>query len=188
MAMDLTPIAFKKLTINYLANFQRVFNNEEFSHYLNCPYPLTRDWSKEYIESSMEKFEKGEKYTFAVISKKTNSFIGVAVIKNIDKKNRIAELGYCIDKAYWNKGFTEMSVYLLLEYAFTRLNINRIEIRVDCENKKTINFMDKLGAMQEGKLRQAVFNNGKFCDIYLYSIIHDDYLRWKVNKAQYDIE
>jgi len=177
-----TPIIFKKLTISFIADFQRVFNNEDLCQFLNCPYPLSRDWARDYINTAFKQFEKKEKFTWGVINKRTNLFIGVAVIKNIDYRNKTAEIGYCLEKESWYKGYTEMTVRLLFEYAFTKLDINRIEIRVDCDNRNTINFMNRLGAEQEGRLRQAVFHDGKYFDIFLYSILHDDYLRWKVHK------
>ena len=182
MKTYMPSILFKKLTLIHLTEFQKIFNDEELCQFINCPYPLTRQWVRNYIINAMDKFKKEERFTWAVINKKTNLLIGVTVLKNIDRKNRVLEIGYCLEKNSWYKGYTELAVMMLIEYAFIKLHINRVEIRVDCENTRTIKFMDKIGAEQEGRMRQALYENGRFHDIYLYSIIYDDFLRWKVNK------
>ncbi|HPO49571.1 MAG TPA: GNAT family N-acetyltransferase [Spirochaetota bacterium] len=168
-------ILLKKLTMRYSKDFFEVFNDKQFSFYSTIPYPLKISWVKNYIKKSMEKFDLQEKYSWGIFRKTDEQFLGVAVLKNIDNENRTARLGYSVGRNFQNMGYTNMAGRLILDFAFNSLNLNRIEIRVDCADTKSIKLLDELKAVCEGKLRAAVYKNGKFYDLTLYSILRSDY-------------
>jgi len=170
-----SAITLKKLTMRYAQDFFAIFNNQQISFYSTIPYPLKITWVKNYIKRSMEKFDLQEKYSWGIFKKGDEQFVGVAVLKNIDNENRCARIGYSVGRNFLNLGFTNMAVRLILNFAFKELNLNRIEIRIDCNDEKSIKLLDELRAVCEGKLRSAVYKNGKFCDLLLYSILRTDY-------------
>lgn len=169
-------IILKKLTMRHASDFFTVFNHQQFSLHSTIPYPLKITWVKNYIKKSMEKFESQEKYSWAIIRRTDEQFIGVSVLKNIDIENRTARLGYSIGRKFLNMGYTNMAVRLILNFAFKEINLNRVEIRIDCNDDKSIKLLEELKAKCEGRLRSAVYKNGKFCDLLLYSILRSDYL------------
>jgi RimJ/RimL family protein N-acetyltransferase len=166
----------KKLTHKYTGVFHAMFNSKVMTRYMTIPYPLDRRWVSRYIKVAMDKFDKGDKYTWGVFRKLTNTFLGVAVIKNIDDENKVCEVGYAIGQKYWRRGFTSMAASLVIDYAIKELDINRIEIRVDCENENSCKFIENLGAVQEGVIRQALYHDGGYHDLIMFSILRDEYL------------
>ncbi|OHD24909.1 MAG: hypothetical protein A2086_03810 [Spirochaetes bacterium GWD1_27_9] len=170
-------IIIKKLTMRHVNDFFSIFNNPEISHYSIIPYPLKITWVRNYIKKSMEKFDTGEKYTWGIFKRGTEQFVGVVVLRNVDIENKSARIGYSIGKNFWNMGFTKMAVKIILNYAFKELNLNRIEIRIDCIDDRSIKLLEELNAKCEGKLRSSIYRNGKFYDLFLYSILKTEYLK-----------
>ena len=71
------------------------------------------------------------------------------------------------------------SVLFLFEYAFERLNLNRVYGH-SIVGHKISNFIEPLMFMQqEGVLRQAVFKNGRYYDISAAAILKDEYFAHK---------
>jgi RimJ/RimL family protein N-acetyltransferase len=169
-------ITLKKLTLRHSNDFFKVFHDPEIARFSTTPYPLKLSWVRNYIRNSMELYDKDEKYTWAIFTKVTGQFVGVAVLKNIDTKNRSARLGYSVGQKYRNRGFTKMAVKLILDFTFKELNLNRIEIRIDGMDERSITLLKDIGATYEGKLRSAIDRNGNFQDLMLYSILQKEYL------------
>lgn len=68
--------------------------------------------------------------------------------------------------------------YLLLQYAFEKLNVNRVEFVVDSRNVRSREALKKLGATEEGTLRShMIVQNGYVRDTVMFSIIQSDWLR-----------
>jgi ribosomal-protein-alanine N-acetyltransferase len=175
MILSNKTIELKKMTMRYADDFFRIFNHPEISHYSIIPYPLKLTWVKNYIRKSMEKFDQNEKFTWGIFRKSDEQFVGVAVLRNIDRDNHSARIGYSVGKNFHNCGYTKMAVGLILDYAFRELDLNRIEVRLDCSDERSVKLLEEMNGVKEGCLRSAAFKNGRFYDILVYSILRDEY-------------
>jgi diamine N-acetyltransferase len=94
----------------------------------------------------------------------------------MDPTIRSAEVGLFIgDKACWNKGYGTEAMHLLLNLGFDTLNLNRIFLRVDEANKGGIRAYEKAGFIHEGRFREGTFQNGKYCDVLLMSVLRAEW-------------
>ncbi|MCG8571706.1 MAG: GNAT family N-acetyltransferase [Spirochaetes bacterium] len=169
-------IYLKKLTMRYARDFKKLFNDPFITRYLTIPYPLEQAWIRDYITSCMEKHDAGEKYAWGIFKADINKFVGVCVLKDIDQKNRVAKLGYSVGKRFWNNGYTLMAVRLILKYAFTNLDLNRIEVRIDMEDEKSVKLLEEVSGKKEGIMRSALLYENSYRDVYLYSVLKNEYL------------
>jgi RimJ/RimL family protein N-acetyltransferase len=80
------------------------------------------------------------------------------------------------DKRYWNKGYGTEVMRLLLRHGFSTLNLNRVFLRVFETNPRAIRSYEKAGFVFEGRMRQAEFIDGKYCDVILMSVLRSE---WK---------
>lgn len=103
-----------------------------------------------------------------------NIIIGIIHLTNIDRINKTAALGYCIDENYQHKGIITECSKILLNFAFKELYLNRIEIQTIEENLKSKAVAQRLGFKSEGILRQAYHINSKFTDCVLFSKLSSD--------------
>ena len=63
----------------------------------------------------------------------------------------------------------------VLEFGFTRLNLNRIEAQHECDNPASGHVMRNAGMTHEGTLRQRIYNKGRFADVDLYAILKSEF-------------
>lgn len=118
---------------------------------------------------------------WAICSKETNKMIGYCSLVNIHYINSSAETGaVMIADPNYNDGTAWIeSILFLFEYAFERLNLNRVYGH-SIVGHKISNFIEPLMFMQqEGVLRQAVFKNGRYYDISAAAILKDEYFAHK---------
>jgi diamine N-acetyltransferase len=102
--------------------------------------------------------------------------IGGTGFNAIDRRNQSAEFGIHIgEKKYWNKGYGTEALQVLLRYGFETLNLHRIWLRVFDFNRRAQRSYEKAGFKKEGMYREAQFHAGKFCDVYLYSLLRREW-------------
>ncbi len=114
---------------------------------------------------------------WAICSKETGKMIGYASLVNIHYINSSAETGaILIGDPNFNDGYAWIeSVLFLFEYAFERLNLNRLYGK-SLVGHKISNLVEPLMFMkQEGILRQAVYKNGRYYDVSYAGILKSEY-------------
>lgn len=105
--------------------------------------------------------------------------IGLASLININKRFKSCESGvYLAEKHELDTVMQNTAVFL--HVAFDILELNRIESRIMSNNKKVVRYHELQGWVTEGVLRQAVFKNGEYYDLYIQSIIKEDRENGKV--------
>ena len=85
-------------------------------------------------------------------------------------------MGYWIGSpSHRGQGFIDEAIRLALRYAFDELGLERICFRVLESNLASQRVGEKLGCKQEGILRRAIFKEGRFRDIIVYSVLRDEF-------------
>lgn len=111
--------------------------------------------------------------TFSVFYK--GKFAGLCGLKDVDKNNWKAEIGYWISPEFQNKGIATLSGKMLLKYGFQELKLNRIQIRIGVKNVKSIRVAEKLAFRFEGIERDGELLSTGFHDINVYSLLNKEY-------------
>ncbi len=111
----------------------------------------------------------------AICDKTNNQHIGNIKLDNFDWVGRTCELGLLIgNKNYWGKGIGYEVCMLALEYAFDDLNIRKVLLAVYENNPAAINLYKKLGFVEEGRLRQHIFEGGQYYDKFFMGIFAEE--------------
>ena len=106
---------------------------------------------------------------FTIIDDKQNP-IGICGLVQFDEDNKNAKVAIIIGNTKnHSKGIGTESLNLLLEYGFKELKIHRIDAEVIEYNKKSLNFFKKLGFKQEVVMRDYIFRNGKWWNLFIFS-------------------
>lgn len=132
---------------------------------------------KKYIRIALEKRNLETDYPFIVFDKRTNSFAGSTRFYDIQLSNKSLQLGYTwYGKDFQGTGLNKNCKYLLLEFAFEKMNIERVEFRADNANKKSIAAMKSIGCKEEGVLRSnGIRPNGQRRDSIVLSILKEEW-------------
>lgn len=109
---------------------------------------------KAYIEHALKAREDKKEYPFIVFDKTTNRFAGSTRFYDIQLNNESLQLGFTwYGKEFQGTGLNKNCKFLLLEFAFETVNMQRVEFRADNENKRSIAAMKSIGCVEEGVLR-----------------------------------
>jgi RimJ/RimL family protein N-acetyltransferase len=134
---------------------------------------------KTYIEKALDGRKNKNTYAFLVFDKRTNQYAGSTRFYDIQTENAALQLGFTwYGKAFQGTGLNKNCKYLLLEFAFEVLNMERVEFRADNENVRSINAMKSIGCIVEGVLRSNTYKpNGERRDSIVLSILKDEWYR-----------
>ncbi|MFO8068692.1 MAG: GNAT family protein [Alkalibacterium sp.] len=100
---------------------------------------------------------------------------GSVSIKDIDWSLRSAEIGYWLGSEYTGKGIMVRTVSSLLDYAFNKLNLHKIEIWAAEGNEKSRSIPERLGFVQEGMRRDNELIDGKYVNMIIYGLLKDEW-------------
>lgn len=162
-------------------NYFQWANDPEVTYYMFMgAYPNT-------IEALQEEYDKLIKskndVVFAIIDKKTDTHIGNVGLYTINWISRSGELRIIIgEKKYWGKGYGTEATKLVLEYAFDKLNLNKVWLGVNVEHVAAVRCYENAGFVKEGILREEIYRNGKYYDAVRMSVLRKEYL---ANKEKY---
>ena len=103
-----------------------------------------------------------------------DKLIGTMGLINIDRLNRNANLGYCLDSEFENKGIMTECCEKFIDFSFKSLNLHRIEIRTAVDNFRSKAVARRLGFKPEGVLKEVYFINNEFIDCEIFSKIKSE--------------
>lgn len=106
-----------------------------------------------------------------------NQVVGLVSLTGIDYIHRNAEVHIMIGSAdNRSRGVGTFALEQIVYHAFYNLNLHRLELGVLADNKQAINLYEKVGFIEEGIRRKAVYKNGKYVDIIHYGLIIEDFI------------
>ena len=136
-----------------------------------------------YIASALDAQAQGRELPFVIIRKPSGQVVGSTRFFHIERDHRRVEIGYTWLSASAQR--TEVNTdakLLLLTHAFEHWRCIRVEFVTDVLNQQSRKAILRLGAKQEGVLRNhMVMPSGRYRDSVCFSIIEAE---WPEVKAQ----
>ena len=130
-----------------------------------------------YFHTALKERENKTAYPFAMFDKKENRYAGCTRYANISFKDKRLEIGWTwIDPLLQGSGINKHNKFMMLQFAFETLMLNRVELKTAGTNLKSQRAMEKIGAVKEGVLRKHSINDiGVSRDTVYYSFINDEW-------------
>ena len=121
-------------------------------------YSLVRANGKEnlenYIQLALKARENNTEFPFIVLDKKSGKYAGSTRFYDINLAFKTVQLGYTwYGKDFRGTGLNKHCKFLLLQFAFETLGMQRVEFRADNNNQRSIAAMKSIGCKVEGVLR-----------------------------------
>ncbi len=88
-----------------------------------------------------------------------------------------AEIGFALHPRVWGTRVFRTSARLLARFAFTKVNLRRLEMRVAIDNARALVAIQKLGGRPEALLRDAFMIRGRCCDAVLFRLLKREFLK-----------
>lgn len=170
-------LVIRELTLQDAQSCFEILSDERVT-YMNAAVELitTNEQAIDFIKSTHKKYEQGQLEWLAVEEKASQKMIGMVGFDEYKPRFFRAAIGYVFAYDCWGKGYATEASEALIDFGFTKMNVNRWVATVDPENLRSIRVIEKLGMKCEGYLRQNVFHNKKFSDRKIYSILRDEWM------------
>lgn len=169
-------IILEPLTLDHLAALSIAVADGELWNlwYTNIPAP---DDMKAYIQAAIDAEQRGEGLAFAVRHRESGTIVGCTRLCHWDQPNRHIEIGYTwYSKSVQRTAVNTESKLLLLNYAFETLDVIAVEFRTHFNNEASRQAIMRLGAKQDGILRNhRILKDGTVRDTVVYSIIDSEW-------------
>ena len=157
-----------------LAEINKWRNDPELISFLGAPFRyinlgVDEKWFDGYMSS------RNSAVRCSIVNE-DDIILGLVSIVSINNTNRSAEFHIMIgDSDNHGKGIGTFATTEMLNHAFNNLNLRRIELSVLETNKRAQHMYEKIGFVKEGTKRKAVYKNGEYIDMHIYSILCDEF-------------
>jgi RimJ/RimL family protein N-acetyltransferase len=145
-------------------------------------YSLVRANGKEnlenYIKLALKAKENNTEFPFIVFDKKSGKYAGSTRFYDINLAFKTLQLGYTwYGKDFRGTGLNKRCKFLLLEFAFEALGMERVEFRADNNNQRSIAAMKSIGCTVEGVMRNHMptLGNDLRRDSIILSILRNEW-------------
>ncbi len=134
---------------------------------------------KNYLNIALQNRNNKIEYPFIVFDKRTNEYAGCTRFYDINLPFKSLQLGYTwYGKKFRGTGLNKHCKYLLLQFAFEKIEIERFELRADARNERSIAAMKSIGCKVDGILRSNMptrEESGVRRDSIVLSILKDEW-------------
>jgi len=132
--------------------------------------PQNRDESTNWVELVSSRWKDEQIGFCAILEKPSEKFVGWCGIWKLKETGEL-EIGYAVAKELWGKGYATEAALKFLDYAFEKLEPEKIVAVARPENAASRRVMEKLG--------MDFVKTGKFYDQILvqYAITKEEYAR-----------
>lgn len=130
-----------------------------------------------YIEDALQQRISRSRYTFIIEDPVTKTIMGSTAFGNFSKNDNRIEFGWSwIGKEFQGTGVIMHVKFLLSKFAFTILDLERIEAKTDVLNLRARKALIKIGMTEEGILRShTLMPDGRRRDTIFYSILKNEW-------------
>ena len=169
------------LKLSYLVELYEAANDESLWLWTTNNVGTREDMLR-YIETALGEFERKISLPFVTIEKSSGTIIGSTRFGNIESAHRKAEIGWTWISPPWQRtAINTEAKFLMLTHAFETWQCVRVELKTDVLNEPSKRAIRRLGATEEGILRQHLITDaGRFRDSVYFSIIDSE---WRTVKA-----
>ena len=142
--------------------------------YTHIPSP---ELMADVIEQRLEMLVNEQMVPFAVVDPESNRAVGMTSYLNIEAAHKRLEIGSTwLGRNAQGTRINPASKLLLLTRAFVGLGCIAVEFRTHWHNHQSRAAIEKLGAKQDGVLRNhRIFENGTVRDTVVFSIIDTEW-------------
>lgn len=183
MRLETERLILRTPTLRDAKDIKDNIDNLEISKWLLViPYPYSLEDAKWYINHAIEKSKQKKKdsYGWSIELKSERKIIGGIGLSKVDLDQGTADTGYWIGEKYWRKGIITEAEKAVLDFAFNKLKLRRIQIPAFSENKASNAVAKKLGFIFEGKLRKVAKckATGKIHDENVWGLLKEDWKKY----------
>ena len=172
-----TPrLHLRKLTIDDVPlYYARLGSSVEVTKYMLFPPHTDISQSVASVEKALRRYEEGKCYRFCIALKESDALIGVMEALRFDEVNGSCPFAYMLGQDFWGRGYGTEALNAVLDFLFTRMDIQRVEADHMAGNPASGAVMRKAGMLPCGIEKHKYEKDGIRHDAVLYAITKEQW-------------
>jgi ribosomal-protein-alanine N-acetyltransferase len=149
--------------------------DEAVMRYLDRPYMKDMEQARAFVEVIKDLQGKNNAVQWIIAPRENPAeFMGFIGYWNITKEHYRAEIGYMLNKKYWQQGYMKEALSTAIDYAFDKTDIHSIEANINPANIASRVVLERAGFRLEAQFRENYYFKGKFIDSHIYCLLRSD--------------
>ena len=166
-------IYIRALEPNDLEFIYGIENDQSIWEVSNTNTPYSRFLVKQYLENAHQDIYEAKQLRLAICQDQDFPAVGLVDLFDFDPKNNRAGVGIVIQGTEnRNQNIGSEALDLLIEYAFSNLNLHQLYANIGTENVASIALFTKFGFEMIGVKKDWTFVNGIYKDEAIFQLIN----------------
>ncbi len=171
-------VTLRELRLSDAPSLLAMLTTEQVTRFISPP-PTTVDGFERFILWTHRQRAQGAYICFAVVPDGYEEAVGLFQVRQLDPAFSSADWGFALGSFFWGTGIFAEAARLVVDFVFDTVGTHRLEARAAVANGRGNGALQKIGAVQEGRLRQSLLCRGVYLDQILWTILDDD---WRAAK------
>ncbi|NUU63640.1 GNAT family N-acetyltransferase [Paenibacillus agri] len=137
-------------------------------------FPRSEEGTKNWAEHQASKGPEGDSIMLAIETLDGN-LVGSINTHGCDTRHGTFKYGVAVFREHWRKGYASEAVTILLRYYFEELRYQKVTAHVYAFNEGSIALQERLGFVQEGRLRNMIYSKGQHFDEYVFGLTKSEF-------------
>jgi ribosomal-protein-alanine N-acetyltransferase len=153
----------------------RIFSDAQVTRYWSSPPLQDRAAAEDLLTEIRDYFAARTLYQWGVARIEDDEVIGTCTLASLSVEHHRAELGCALARDSWRQGVMTEVTPLLLDFAFERLQLHRLDGEADPRNTASLALLERLGFSREGYQRQRFRMYDEWQDAVIYGLLREEW-------------
>ncbi|MCL7762844.1 GNAT family N-acetyltransferase [Polaribacter sp. Z014] len=168
----------KKITLRALEPedldfLYQIENNESFWEISHTQTPFSKFILKQYLENAHLDIYEAKQLRLLIEDTSTKRQVGMIDLFDYNPMHKRAGIGILIHPKFQKQGLATEALSLLIQYAFSYLNVHQLYANITADNSKSLSLFKKHNFQKVGIKKDWILSEGKFKDEVLFQLIKD---------------
>lgn len=173
---DVATLATPRLRLEPLghAHLDHVWESlfdEETLRLTGTRQTFTREAVERHLESLATRDDRAD---WAIIDLETEEYVGEIVLNELNDDDASINFRVMLVAGRPGRGYGTEATRAVLDYAFDRIGVHRVELDVYSFNPRAQRSYEKAGFRYEGRQRHTLFWDGEWADSILMAVLSTD--------------
>lgn len=139
----------------------------------------TDDEAEKFIQRGLDRFAQDGLPWVGIWQ--DNAMAGGVLFFPVESRTRSTEIGYWLGQKAAGRGLMTRAIAPLLDFAFDRIEINRVGLIADVRNARSRAVAERVGFTYEGIRRDGWTQDGDYIDVATYSMLARE---WRARRGK----
>lgn len=164
-------VALRWLTEADVGALYAIFSDPAVMRYWSTPPMSDIAQARSLVADIHDAFRTRRLFQWGVARLEDDRIVGTCTLFAINEQQGRAEVGYALGHEYWGRGYMHEALTALVDFAFGKLAMRRLEADVDPRNAGSVRAVERLGFRREGLLRERWKVNDELQDSMVLGLL-----------------